>query len=181
MTSVFIGGSRAVSKLNGIIRDQLDDLIQKHCTILIGDANGADRAVQQHFAERNYRNVIVFCMNHCRNNVGAWETRAISPLTNKRDFSHFAQKDLAMAREARCGVMLWDGKSKGTLNNIHNLLHDQKKILVYLSSDKNFHKLCNEADLHTLLSQCDQAEVDRAYKALESSDASLHRRQMSLT
>jgi hypothetical protein len=54
MTKVFIGGSRAVSRLSNIIRAQLDDLIHKHCTILIGDANGADKAVQQHFADRNF-------------------------------------------------------------------------------------------------------------------------------
>ena len=47
MTSVFIGGSRAVSRLNDTIREQLDNLIARGRQILIGDANGADRAVQQ--------------------------------------------------------------------------------------------------------------------------------------
>ena len=60
MTTVFIGGSRAVSRLHDVIRGQLDDLIQKNCKIYIGDANGADRAVQQHFADRGYRDVVVF-------------------------------------------------------------------------------------------------------------------------
>ena len=86
-----------------------------------------------------------------------------------------------MAREARCGVMFWDGKSKGTLNNIHNLLNDRKAVLVYLSSEKAFHKLSNESDFHQLLSRCDQEEIKRAQSALEKSDASLHRRQLSLT
>jgi hypothetical protein len=180
MTTVFIGGSRAVSRLNEIIRGQLDDLIQKRCTILIGDANGADRAVQQHFAERGYRNVVVYCMDRCRNNVGNWELEPISSDSGKRDFSYFARKDLAMAREARCGVMLWDGKSKGTLNNIYNLLHDRKKVLVYLSTSKEFRKLSDQADLDVLLSQCNREQVDLANRALNNSDASLHRRQMSL-
>ena len=65
-----------------------------------------------------------------------------SPLPMAKGISpYFAQKDLAMAREARCGVMFWDGKSKGTLNNIHNLLHEQKKVLVYLASERAFHKI----------------------------------------
>ena len=127
MTSVFIGGSRAVSRLNETIRVQLDDLIQKGCTIFIGDANGADRMAQQHFADRGYSNVVVFCMDGCRNNVGNWQIRTIPHSSSKKDFSYFAKKDLAMAREARCGVMFWDGKSKGTLNNIHNLLHEQNE------------------------------------------------------
>ena len=102
MTTVFIGGSRAVSRLNEVIRGQLDDLIQKKCKIFIGDANGADRAVQQHFAVRGYGNVVVYCMDRCRNNVGNWPIRPISHQGGKRDFSYFAKKDLAMAREARC-------------------------------------------------------------------------------
>lgn len=181
MTSVFIGGSRAVSRLNDTIRGQLDDLIQKGCTIFIGDANGADRMAQQHFADRGYGNVVVYCMDVCRNNVGNWQVRSIPRQSNKRDFSYFAQKDLAMAREARCGIMFWDGKSKGTLNNIHNLLHEHKKVLVYLSLDRRFHKLTNEADLQSLLSHCNPGDVDRAYRALDATDAPLQRRQMSLT
>lgn len=86
-----------------------------------------------------------------------------------------------MAREARCGVMFWDGKSKGTLNNIHNLLHEQKAVLVYLSPEKAFHKLTKETELNDLLSRCDRDQVDRAQRELQESDASLHRRQMSLT
>lgn len=181
MTSVFIGGSRAVSRMNNTIRDKLDDLIQKGCTIFIGDANGADRMAQQHFAERGYRNVVVYCMDDCRNNVGNWQVRPVPHSSSKRGFSYFAKKDLAMAREARCGVMFWDGKSKGTLNNIHNLLHDGKKVLVYLSLDKTFHKLTNQADLQALLSRCNRGDVERAYKALEVTDAPLQRRQMTLT
>ena len=90
MTTVFIGGSRAVSRLNDVIRGQLDDLIQKNCRIFIGDANGADRAVQQHFADRGYGNVVVYCMEHCRNNVGNWQVRPIPHPGGKRDFSYFA-------------------------------------------------------------------------------------------
>ena len=50
---IFIGGSRAVSKLSEVIRARLDDFIRRGSSILIGDANGADKAVQQYFAERD--------------------------------------------------------------------------------------------------------------------------------
>ena len=69
MTTVFIGGSRAVSRLNAIIGDQLDDLIKRNCTILVGDANGADMAVQQHLATRGYQNVIALLHGQLRNNL----------------------------------------------------------------------------------------------------------------
>jgi len=50
--NVFIGGSRAVSKLNVPLRARLDEFLRRGDTILIGDANGADKAVQQYLAER---------------------------------------------------------------------------------------------------------------------------------
>ncbi len=43
--NVFIAGSRALSRLNAPIRDRIDDLLKRGCTILVGDANGADKAV----------------------------------------------------------------------------------------------------------------------------------------
>src|SRR5579859_6121144 len=116
--NVFIGGSRAVSKLNAVIRSRVDDLIKRGCTIFIGDANGADRAVQQYLAEHHYTNVVVFCMKECRNNIGSWPTRNIEPPTDRKDFSYYAAKDIVMSKEAQCGVMLWDAKSKGTLQNM---------------------------------------------------------------
>jgi hypothetical protein len=39
--NVFIGGSRTEPKLNATIPAKLDDLTNRGCTILIGDANGA--------------------------------------------------------------------------------------------------------------------------------------------
>jgi len=101
--NVFIGGSRAVSKLNATIRAKLDDLMNRGCTIPICDANGADKAVQQHFADRHYAKVIVFCMAECRNNIGAWPTRHIEPPGERKDFSCHATKDLVIAQEAQCG------------------------------------------------------------------------------
>jgi len=175
VTSVFIGGSRAVSRLNSAIRERLDDLIQKRCPILIGDANGADRAVQQHLAERGYRDVTVFCMDRCRNNVGDWPVRKIDAHATRRDFSYFVQKDIAMAGEAGGGIMLWDGKSKGTLHNMLNLVGAGKKVLVYFALDKRLHKLSNDEDLQTLLARCDRREIAR----IRSSLATLPNRNQS--
>ena len=78
MTSVFIGGSRAVSRLNNVILAKLDELIERQCLIFVGDAKGADKAVQQHFARRGYEHVLVYCMDECRNNVGMWPTRNVT-------------------------------------------------------------------------------------------------------
>jgi hypothetical protein len=155
MTTVFIGGSRAVSKLNDVIRRQLDDLMARHCTIFIGDANGADKAVQGHLAGRGYDKVLVYCMDQCRNNLGTWQTKAVSMPGAARDFAYYAAKDRAMAEDAKCGVMLWDGRSKGTLNNIQNILGLRKKVLVYFAPESKFYKLSSESELDVLLQHCD--------------------------
>jgi len=166
MTSVFIGGSRAVSRLDRAILCKLDEFIGRQCLIFVGDANGADKAVQQHFAQRGYEHVLVYCMDECRNNVGNWPTKNVTSPSSRRDFAYYAAKDHAMARDAKCGIMLWDGKSKGTLNNIQQLIAGGKKTLVYLATDKAFHKIVTEIDLDALLQRCDPNAVRRAQQAI---------------
>lgn len=168
MMSVFIGGSRAMSKLDEPIRKQLDNFIDRNCEVLIGDANGSDKAVQKYFAEQEYRKVTVFCMAECRNNVGQWPTRIISSERKPRDFEYFATKDAAMAKEAKCGLMLWDGKSRGTLNNVLSLLRLGKPVLIYLGPQKEFYRLSNDVSLINLLAHCDRQVVDGLITQLDS-------------
>jgi hypothetical protein len=51
-----------------------------------------------------------------------------------------------MSQEAGCGLMLWDGKSKGTLQNMLKLIDAQKPTLVYFAPTKDFHRLTTEAE-----------------------------------
>jgi hypothetical protein len=168
MTKVFIGGSRAVSRLNSTIREQLDDFIGRQCAILIGDANGADKAVQEHFANRQYQHVVVYCMNRCRNNLGSWPTKHVEAPGTRKDFAYYAAKDMAMSQDAKCGVMLWDGQSKGTLNNVQQLLRQGKKALVYLAPEKAFHKLSTMQDMEELLGRCDAESVQEAQRQIRA-------------
>lgn len=112
MTKVFIAGSRRLSRLNADVKRRIDTMIDKDFTILVGDANGADKAVQRYLAEKGYRNVIVHCMaNNCRNNVAYWPTREVLPPKGARGFAYYAAKDQAMVDDAAYGLMLWDGES----------------------------------------------------------------------
>jgi hypothetical protein len=168
MMSVFIGGSRAVSRLSDVILAKLDELIVRQCVIFVGDANGADKAVQQHFARRGYEHVIVYCMDECRNNLGNWPTKSVRKPSSRKDFAYYAAKDRAMAQDAGCGIMLWDGKSKGTLNNIQELVGSGKKALVYLAPEKAFHKIATEHELDVLLRRCDPVDVQRAQREIRT-------------
>lgn len=152
MNSVFVAGSRGISRLNPEIRERLDNILKQNLTILVGDASGADKAVQKHLAISRYSKVEVYCMDVCRNNIGNWQThRHVAELGSKRDRYYYGIKDMAMARDADCGFMLWDGKSKGTLTNIINLLNVGKKTLLYLSSKRQFLKLSSFEELQEVL------------------------------
>jgi len=174
VTAVFLGGSRAVSRLNEMIREQLDNLISKNCSILVGDANGADKALQTYLAQKHYSNVTVFSMGSPRNNVGQWENRRVSSERKTRDAEYFAIKDRAMAQEARCGLMLWDGVSKGTLNNVCELINSGKPTLLYFSPEKKFYKVSQPVDLQPLLPRCDQRALDVIKKRLQPEQINLH-------
>lgn len=164
--NVFIGGSIGISKLNAAIHARLDDFMKRGNAILIGDANGADKAVQTYLAKRDYPNVTVFCMEECRNNIGEWPIRSIEPPSKRKDSSYYAVKDFVMFQEAQCGVMLWDAKSKGTLQNMLNLVGAGKRTLVYFAPSKDFHVLASEGDLQELLARCQPRDLDVASRKL---------------
>jgi hypothetical protein len=101
---VFIGGSRAMSKLNEAIRDRIDDVVMNRGhAVVVGDANGVDRVVQQYLADRQYPNVIVYCMKECRNNIGGWPTRNVEPGSGSTGFAYYSAKDLVMSQERNAG------------------------------------------------------------------------------
>lgn len=182
MSSVFFGGSRKLSRLNSQIRQRILGLTQKQFTVLIGDANGADKAVQSFLAEEGYRNVEVYCMEgECRNNIGNWPTVSVHHHQDKKDFSFYVQKDAEMSRKASYGFMLWDGKSKGTLNNILNLVQQGKMALVYFSPDREFVTVKGKTDVEQLVARCDADSKQIFERTLKLTDrASSHQGTLQL-
>jgi hypothetical protein len=160
MNKVFIGGSIKLSKINKEIKQRIDNIIVNKYTILIGDANGIDRSVQQYLFLRNYLDVEVFCSgNQCRNNVGNWKVKYISINNKLKGRNLYALKDIEMAKETDFGMMIWDGKSKGTFNNIINLIKLNKKILVYLSSTKMFYNISSVKELESICYEKDEVNL----------------------
>jgi hypothetical protein len=161
VTKVFIGGSRKIIRLSASVTTRIENIISSGFTVLIGDANGADRIVQQYLAAKQYANVIVYCSGHtCRNNIGGWQTVSLPAGTGRKDFRFYALKDEQMAREADFGLMLWDRQSRGTLNNILNLLLAGKRILVFLPAEDRFYTIRSSEDVRGLLSQCDEKDLN---------------------
>lgn len=168
MESVFVGGSRKLSRLHKDVRARLDNIISKGFRVLVGDANGADRATQAYLLEKGYENVVVYCTETtCRNNLAGWQVKSIPFAGDKKGgFKFYTAKDDAMAEDADFGLMLWDGKSKGTLRNILNLAERSKKTVVYFSPDRRFLTVSCLDEVKTLLTLCDAASVERFKAAL---------------
>jgi hypothetical protein len=147
MTIVFMGGSRRVCVLDEPVLGRIDRIVERQYPVLVGDADGADRAIQAILHSRGYRRVEVFCTNgHCRNNVGNWPVRAVSATGSRRDFRYYSAKDRQMASEATAGLMVWDGKSLGTLADIGRLALLKKRVVVYLVNLKKEVCLADERD-----------------------------------
>lgn len=151
MKRVFIGGSRRFSRLNSAIRQRLDRIITQGLPVLIGDAHGADKAVQRYLTEKGYGRVEVFSSTDTpRNNLGAWPLRVVRPASKARDFDFFATKDRAMAQEATVGFMLWDGESRGTLLNALRLVSSGKPVGMFIGPRKAFAEVRTMRDFEAL-------------------------------
>jgi hypothetical protein len=151
--TVFIGGSRKITRLDETVRRRLDVMIEQRLPIILGDASGADKAVQRHLADARYPSVEIFCAGgQCRNNLGGWPVRSIAA-GHARGFQFFATKDRAMADEATVGLMIWDGTSVGTLLNLGRLLAQGKSVVAYVAPRRAFADLRSRQDLDALMDE----------------------------
>ncbi|MFO1100399.1 MAG: addiction module antidote protein [Xanthobacteraceae bacterium] len=138
MNTVFVGGSRQVSRLPAIAKERLQNVTTSGAHVVVGDANGADKAVQKFLFDANYQYVTVFCSGKLpRNNIGKWEINNVTPPKGVSGFSFYAAKDREMAQRADYGLMIWDGKSPGTVLNILRLLKAGKKAVLLNTHDKS--------------------------------------------
>lgn len=152
MTSVFIGGSRRIVKLNPEIADRLQNIISNNLDVLIGDANGFDRIAQEYFAQHGYKNVLVYCSSGvCRNNLGGWNVKTVDASGKRVGFDFYTVKDDAMLADANFGLFAWDGSSRGTLRNVTNMVQAGKPSAVYVSSTKSFSTVKTLEDLQHLV------------------------------
>jgi len=164
MTTVFVGGSRRISRIDAGIMPRLDRMVERRLRVVVGDASGADSAVQDYLHGRRYDLVEVFCSGSvCRNNKGGWPTRTVGVpgATKRRDFTYYAAKDRAMADEANLGLMLWDGDSFGTVMNVHRLVGQRKMVVVYVQNKRRFVDVKSSEDWDGFLAMCDDPVKDR--------------------
>ena len=130
---VFVGGSKNIGVLPERALRKIDEYVDGDGHILVGDCHGVDLAVQKHLSERGAKNVTVYCSGQKpRFNVGGWSVVALGN-AELSGYAFYALKDARMVRDADCGLMVWNGATRGTARNIQELkkLNKPVEIIAY--------------------------------------------------
>jgi hypothetical protein len=139
MTTVFIAGSMTIKHLDPKVKEPIYKIVASGFEVAVGDADGADTAIQCHLMGFGEAKATVYCSGSTpRNNVGSWTVHVVRTKHAEGSRQFFTAKDLAMADAADFGFMIWDAKSTGTLNNVIELLTRKKKSVVFVNKAKAF-------------------------------------------
>ena len=121
---VFISGSKSISKLPEEVKSSLDEHIALGTEFLVGDCYGVDVAVQKYLETKGYRNVTIYCSGETpRNNFApSAKVRSCAEAAKglTRSAFHYV-KDIQMTQDCDQALVVWDGKSKGTAENIRRI------------------------------------------------------------
>ena len=128
-------------KLPKTLQAQLDKKMKSGNRIIVGDAPGVDRQVQDYLAEKNYKNVEVYSPGTKSRYMAdkKWKSRLIdAPEYEEGSPEWLAKKDIAMSKAADDAVaVILDEGAKATRNNIDRMLKAGKDVRVYELSKKS--------------------------------------------
>ncbi|HUD92536.1 hypothetical protein [Sphingobium sp.] len=151
-SAVFISGSLSITALPRPVIERIGGIAERALPVLIGDARGVDRLVQRHLADRDIAAFTVYCSGETpRHNLGDWSVRHIASAGRKGTAAYHAPKDAAMARDAFSGLVIWDGRSRGSLANIHRLALRRCFILIWFEPEGRFITLRSDSDRSSFL------------------------------
>ncbi|OAJ60546.1 hypothetical protein A6V36_01765 [Paraburkholderia ginsengiterrae] len=172
MTKIFIAGSISITRLDFRVRNRIDNIIQANHTVIVGDADGADRSIQAYLFERRASATVVYCSgDKPRNNIGQWPINCVQvkhAAPGSRLF--FTAKDIEMVRAADFGLMIWDAQSTGTLHNVIELLRCRKKSVVFVNHAKQFQIVGNVSQLENLIGFMSEPAMHKADKKIRLHD-----------
>lgn len=121
---LFISGSKSISILSDEVKAILDAHIAMDTEFLVGDCYGVDTAVQKYLDSKGYRNVTIYCSGETPRNNFAPSAKVCSCAETAKGLTGNAfqyVKDIQMAQDCETALMIWDGKSKGTAENIRRM------------------------------------------------------------
>lgn len=118
------------------IRTKIDSYMKSGDRIIIGDAPGVDRQVQDYLNSKNYKNVEVYGpgkqVRYSANSK--WKTQTVDSGKYKPDTDEWrAEKDILMSKIADRGlaIVLENGGAGATRDNIDRLIDKNKEVKVY--------------------------------------------------
>ena len=121
---LFISGSKSISVLSDEVKAILDKYIAIGTEFLVGDCYGVDAAVQMYLDSKGYSNVTVYCSGETPRNNFAPSAKVCSCAEAAKGLTGNAfqyVKDIQMAQDCDTALMIWEGKSKGTGENIRRI------------------------------------------------------------
>lgn len=167
MKNLFISGSIKIKKLDDMVKARLDNVISSGMNVLVGDAGGVDKSVQEYLLSGGFTSVKVYCTGKApRNNEGDWPVVCVDPPKESKGRDYYVVKDLKMAEDSDIGLMVWDCKSPGTLGNVMKLLSMNKKSVVFLSSKRKFLTVSSKSDFKILVDQMSPEDYVSANKKI---------------
>lgn len=166
--TIVLGGSRHIFLLPQEIEDQILKEITASEKFYVGDAPGADTAFQDFLRKNSYPKVKIFSSaGYIRNNLGNWDSQQVETGLKSKGNSTHAFKDRHMCSEANRGIMIWDGRSAGTLGNVIDLLKQGKSCYLWVAQDSELLQFDNPTSLDKWMA--DYPEVrDEAQKRLST-------------
>jgi hypothetical protein len=156
---VFVSGSsKTQDKNSGYYRKKLPDNIKSAIdskmkngdTILVGDAPGIDRQVQDYLKKNRYKHVTVYATGDSPRYSAnkKWNTKLVDSKGYEPGTPEFnRQKDIAMTNDADEGiaVVLDKGGAKATRNNVDRLIEQNKDVQIFqITSGINTNKISYE-------------------------------------
>lgn len=157
--SVFVSGSSKMQdaesnyyrkELPKPISDKLDAYMDSDIKVLVGDAPGIDRQVQDYLNSKGYDNVRVYGPGSDRPRYLAnskWETKLVdAPEYEPGSKEWLAAKDVRMTEDADFGLaVILDEGAKATRKNVQRLLNSGKGVEVFQldSSSADYDKWVN--------------------------------------
>lgn len=142
--TVFISGSSKTQikdsgyyrkKLPNEIKQTIDDYISQKYKIVVGDAPGIDRQVQNYLNKKGYSKVEIYGpgskVRYSANKN--WKTKTIDDSEHKVGSKEWlAKKDIAMTNAAKVGLaVVLDEGSTATKNNVQRLIDQHKDVKVF--------------------------------------------------
>ncbi|MCJ0929334.1 hypothetical protein [Acinetobacter lwoffii] len=168
VTKIFIAGSISIQMLDESVTKRINKMIDQGYEIILGDADGIDKAVQEYLNSKNYDKVTVYHSGKKpRNNLGNWHTNSVITEYKFGTRAFFTAKDLVLANDADIGVMLWDKQSTGTLKNIIELINQRKKVTVFLQQERKFQRVYNTDELLLITQKMSESSLKNANKKIK--------------